>query len=222
MGWVRGGPVRIPHLLPDEPEVLIAARCPGCGAALAWVVDRDAPPAGTHIAHFLFPQPECRTTSAALAVTTACSAARSASPPGLSAPGTTWVRDGPRNALAPGAGLVAGRLDDGYQRRDPSEAQAYFRSVGLADRSGDWRCSRPARAAKPGRRGTRRPVPKAVAGSAGSAAVSVSFTTSPGARPSPSGTGGADRLPRLRRRCHRDRAMTTHPSRIQTRRRAGI
>jgi hypothetical protein len=45
----------LPHLLPVEPEVLVATRCPGCGAALAWVVDRDRPPAGEEVAHFLVP-----------------------------------------------------------------------------------------------------------------------------------------------------------------------
>ena len=43
------------HLLPDEPDVLVATRCPGCDAALAWVVGRDAPPAGDEVAHFLTP-----------------------------------------------------------------------------------------------------------------------------------------------------------------------
>ena len=45
----------LPHLLPDEPEVLVATRCPGCGRALSWVVGRDAPPEGDEVAHFLVP-----------------------------------------------------------------------------------------------------------------------------------------------------------------------
>ena len=28
----------IPHLVDAEPSVLVATTCPGCGAALAWVV----------------------------------------------------------------------------------------------------------------------------------------------------------------------------------------
>ena len=32
----------LPHLLPDEPDVLVSTRCPGCGRPLAWVVNRDA------------------------------------------------------------------------------------------------------------------------------------------------------------------------------------
>ncbi len=45
----------LPHLLFDEPDVLVATRCVGCGGALAWVVGRDAPPAGDEVAHFLIP-----------------------------------------------------------------------------------------------------------------------------------------------------------------------
>ncbi|OWY59837.1 hypothetical protein B7486_72420, partial [cyanobacterium TDX16] len=45
----------LPHLLPDEPVVLVATRCPGCGRALAWNVDREAPPEGGEVAHFLVP-----------------------------------------------------------------------------------------------------------------------------------------------------------------------
>ena len=45
----------LPHLLPDEDEVLVATTCPGCGAALSWVVGTEAPPAGDEVAHFLVP-----------------------------------------------------------------------------------------------------------------------------------------------------------------------
>ena len=45
----------IPHLVDAEPSVLVATTCPGCSAALAWVVDRNAPPAGDEVAHFLTP-----------------------------------------------------------------------------------------------------------------------------------------------------------------------
>ena len=45
----------LPHLLPDEPRVLVATTCPACDRALAWNVDRDAPPAGDEVAHFLVP-----------------------------------------------------------------------------------------------------------------------------------------------------------------------
>src|SRR4051794_21316049 len=41
----------LPHLVPGEPEVLVATTCPGCGAALAWNVGREAPPSGDELAH---------------------------------------------------------------------------------------------------------------------------------------------------------------------------
>jgi hypothetical protein len=45
----------LPQLVPDEPDVLVSTRCPGCGRALAWVVGRQAPPDGEEVAHFLVP-----------------------------------------------------------------------------------------------------------------------------------------------------------------------
>ncbi len=45
----------IPHLLPGEPDVLVATRCPACDRPLAWVVQRGAPPGGAAVAHFLVP-----------------------------------------------------------------------------------------------------------------------------------------------------------------------
>ncbi|MDZ5444731.1 organomercurial lyase [Micromonospora sp. 4G57] len=45
----------IPHLVPDEPNVLVATRCPNCEKPLAWNVNRHEPPAGPEVAHFLVP-----------------------------------------------------------------------------------------------------------------------------------------------------------------------
>ena len=45
----------IPHLLTSEPDVLVATRCPACDTAHAWVVDRNRPPDGDQVAHFLVP-----------------------------------------------------------------------------------------------------------------------------------------------------------------------
>ncbi|MFG3188079.1 alpha/beta fold hydrolase [Streptomyces omiyaensis] len=48
LGW--GGCARdsfaLPHLLGEEPGVLVATRCPACDAPHAWVVGREAPPGG--------------------------------------------------------------------------------------------------------------------------------------------------------------------------------
>ncbi|MDT0469274.1 organomercurial lyase [Streptomyces gibsoniae] len=45
----------MPHLLHEEQDVLVATRCPACDTPHAWVVGRDAPPAGQQVAHFLTP-----------------------------------------------------------------------------------------------------------------------------------------------------------------------
>jgi hypothetical protein len=122
----------LPHLLPDEPDVLIATRCPGCAAALSWVVGRAAPPSGEEVAHFLVPMARVWDD-----VLTTCANQRLFCSPAcvdawLAASGrargylmdlaTLW-------RLA--QGWYAGRLERGYTRREPAAATDYFRSVGL-------------------------------------------------------------------------------------------
>ena len=123
----------LPHLLSDEPDVLVATRCPGCDAALAWVVGRDAPPDGDEVAHFLIPAARMwddvvRTCGhQRLFCGEPCVAAwlaRTGNERGYVMDLTTLWR------LA--RGWYAGRLERGYQRREPSEAKDYFRSVGLS------------------------------------------------------------------------------------------
>jgi hypothetical protein len=122
----------IPHLVPDEPEVLVATRCPACGAPHAWVVGRDAPPHGAQVARFMVPVAQMWDD-----VVRTCShqrilcgpdcvddlVDRTGEPRGdaIDLP-TLW-------RLA--AGWYAGRLDPGYRRREPAEAAAYFRDAGL-------------------------------------------------------------------------------------------
>ncbi len=121
------------HLLPEEPDVLVATRCPGCDAALAWVVGRDAPPAGDEVAHFLTPAARMwddvvRTCGhQRLFCGEACVAAwlaRSGHERGYVMDLATLWR------LA--RGWYEGRLERGYERREPSQAREYFRSVGLS------------------------------------------------------------------------------------------
>jgi hypothetical protein len=123
----------LPHLLPDEPDVLVATRCPGCDAALAWVVGRDAPPAGDEVAHFLVPVARMwddvvhTCGNQRLFCSDQCVAAwltRTGHDRGYVMDLATLWR------LA--QGWYAGRLERGYQRRNPDEAQDYFRSVGLS------------------------------------------------------------------------------------------
>jgi hypothetical protein len=122
----------LPHLLPDEPEVLVATRCPGCGAALAWVVGRDEPPPGDQVAHFLIPvrrmwDDVVRTCgNQRLFCSEGCVGAW------LAATGNErgYVMDLPALwRLA--RHWYDGRLERGYQRREPVQAAAYFAEVGL-------------------------------------------------------------------------------------------
>ena len=122
----------LPHLLRDEPDVLVATRCPGCDRALSWVVGREAPPAGDEVAHFLVPTARIWDD-----VVHTCGHQRLfCGEPCV----TTWLdRVGEsRGYLLDLATLwrlashwYDGRLTRGYTRRDPSTAAAYFRSVGL-------------------------------------------------------------------------------------------
>jgi hypothetical protein len=122
----------LPHLLPDEPEVLVATRCPGCDAALAWVVGRDEPPAGDEVAHFLIPVVRMwddvvhTCGNQRLFCGDACVSAwleRTGHERGYVMDLATLWR------LA--RGWYEGRLDRGYRRREPAAARDYLRSVGL-------------------------------------------------------------------------------------------
>jgi hypothetical protein len=122
-----------PHLLPDEPEVLVATTCPACGAPHAWVVDTSAPPSGEQVAHFLVPTAHIwddvvhTCGHQRLFCGEQCVAdwlGRTGHPRGyvLDLP-TLW-------RLA--AHWYDGRLERGYVRREPAAAKDYFRSVGLS------------------------------------------------------------------------------------------
>lgn len=120
------------NLLPDEGDVLVATTCPGCGAALAWVVGTEAPPDGDEVAHFLVPTARLWDD-----VVHTCAHQRLFC---ADACVDRWLTDTGNDRgyvmdlstlwrLA--AGWYAGRLDRGYLRREPDEAHAYFREVGL-------------------------------------------------------------------------------------------
>jgi hypothetical protein len=123
----------LPHLLPDDPEVLVSTTCPGCATAHAWTVGRDAPPEGNQVAHFLVPVAHIWDD-----VVHTCGHQRLFCNEGCV---DRW-RDATANAkgyvmdLATlwrlARGWYAGRLDPGYTRRDPSTAATYFREVGLS------------------------------------------------------------------------------------------
>jgi hypothetical protein len=122
----------VPNLVPDEPQVLVATTCPGCESPLAWNVSRSGPPDGDEVAHFLVPMQDCW-----VDVVHTCRHQR------LFCSETcvrTWL-DATGNSRGYVMDLATlwrlahdwytGRLDSPYERRDPEEATAYFRSVGL-------------------------------------------------------------------------------------------
>ena len=122
----------IPHLLPEEPDVLVATRCPACDTPHAWVVGREEPPAGDQVAHFLTPVPRIWDD-----VVHACGhqrlfCSRECVENWLAATGNDegYVLDLP-TLWRLARGWYTGRLDRGYVRRDPSSAAEYFRQVGL-------------------------------------------------------------------------------------------
>jgi hypothetical protein len=122
----------LPHLLTDEPDVLVATRCPACDRPHALVVSSREPPAGEQVAHF--PVPVARMWDD---VVRTCAGQRLfCSPDCVDA----WAA-GPGRSRGYVMGLAtlwrfasrwyAGRLDIGYRRRDPAASAAYFREVGL-------------------------------------------------------------------------------------------
>ena len=122
----------IPHLLTEEPEVLLATRCPGCDLAGAWVVTRESPPATDWIAHFLVPVARMWDD-----VIHTCSNQRLFCSEECLA---EWLQahDYEEGYVMDAATLwrlasrwYEGRLEYGYQRRQPAEAGDYFRGVGL-------------------------------------------------------------------------------------------
>jgi hypothetical protein len=123
----------LPHLLPDEDEVLVATRCPACGRPHARSVGTAAPPGGGQVAHFLVPAARMwddvvhTCGNQRLFCSSRCVSdwlERTGSPRGYEMDLATLWR------LA--AHWYEGRLDRGYIRREPSQAADYLRSVGLS------------------------------------------------------------------------------------------
>jgi Alkylmercury lyase len=122
----------IPHLLADEPDVLVATRCPACDTAHAWVVDGAQPPQGEQVAHFLTPVHHIWDD-----VVHACANQRLFCSTDCV---DTWltrthhergyVMDVP-TLWRLAQDWYTGRMERGYTRRDPISAAAYFKQVGL-------------------------------------------------------------------------------------------
>lgn len=123
----------IPHLVPGEPEVLVATTCQACGRAHAWVVGRGAPPAGDQVAHFLVPAARMWDD-----VVFTCGNQRVFCDDACL---DAWLaREGRERGYATdlatvwrlARGWYADRLDRGYVRREPAAAHEYMRGVGLS------------------------------------------------------------------------------------------
>jgi hypothetical protein len=122
----------IPHLVAEEPSVLVATTCPTCDRPHAWTVTRDAPPAGQQVAHFLIPAARVWDD-----VVRACGNQRIFC---NEACVNAWLGSH-GHAIGSAFDLATlwrlaqhwydGRLDTPYRRREPSEAKEYFRQVGL-------------------------------------------------------------------------------------------
>lgn len=122
----------IPHLVKDEPSVLVATTCPACRRPMAWTVTRSGPPEGREVAHFLVPMSRVwddvvyACSNQRLFCSEACVQAWL---------GSTGQALGYVMNLATlwrlASGWYSGRLDSPYQRKDPQSAADYFRSVGL-------------------------------------------------------------------------------------------
>jgi len=122
----------LPHLVPGEPDVLVSTTCPNCRRPLAWNVGREKPPPGREVAHFLIPAARMWDD-----VLRTCSNQRIFCDEACV---ENWLV---REELQRGyvmelptlwrlaAGWYAGRLEPGYQRREPAAAADYFREVGM-------------------------------------------------------------------------------------------
>jgi hypothetical protein len=122
----------LPHLLPQEPDVLVSTRCLGCGAALAWVVGRDQPPAGEQVAHFLVPVAQMWRDVVHTCGNQRLFCRRACVEQWLARTGHAegYVMDVP-TLWALARHWYDGRLERGYTRREPVSAAAYFKQVGL-------------------------------------------------------------------------------------------
>lgn len=122
----------IPHLVKAEPEVLVSTRCRGCGEPHALLVNDRTPPKGGLVAHFLVPAARMWDDVVYTCGNQRLFCDESCVDGWLAETGhdkgyvldlaTLW-------RLA--AGWYEGRLEHGYQRRDPASAAGYLTRAGL-------------------------------------------------------------------------------------------
>jgi len=124
----------IPHLVPNDSEVLVATQCPGCGRPEAWLVDRTAPPESDWLAHFLVPAARMWDDVVYTCSNQRLFCSQDCIDDWLVSNGQSrgYVMD-VETLWTLASGWYAGRLDVGYQRREPSESAAFLQAVGLTD-----------------------------------------------------------------------------------------
>ena len=122
----------LPHLLEEDPTVLVATTCPGCGRPLAWVVDRTAPPDGGEVAHFLVPTAHIWDDAVHTCANQRLFCGEGCVDRWLGQSGAErgYVMD-LETLWRLASRWYEGRLSRGYTRRDPATAAQYFRDVGL-------------------------------------------------------------------------------------------
>ncbi|WP_202972976.1 organomercurial lyase [Microterricola pindariensis] len=127
----------IPHLVRGSPAVLVATTCPACATAHAWTVTNEAPPAGDQLAHFLVPTAQIWPDAAHACANQQIFCSEQCIAEWLERTGNTR---GSVLSLTTLWRLAAhwyeGRLGTPYERREPTQAADYFRSVGLS--GGFW------------------------------------------------------------------------------------
>lgn len=123
----------LPHLLPAQGPMLVVTRCPACLTPHAWDVSDKRPPEGDQVAHFLVPAAQMWDNVLHTCAHQRIFCSESCVDAWLAVDGRT---KGDVIDLATlwrlAQNWYAGRLERGYQRRDPATAAHYLRSVGLS------------------------------------------------------------------------------------------
>jgi hypothetical protein len=113
--------------------MLVSTRCPACSRPHAWDVGHGAPPPGEQVAHFLVPADRMWKDVVHTCSNQRIFCARTCVEAWLTRTGTDagYVMD-LTTLWRLAEHWYDGRLDRGYQRRDPAAAQDFMRGVGLS------------------------------------------------------------------------------------------
>lgn len=122
----------IPHLVPGLPGALVATTCQACDTPHAWTVTKQAPPAGTQVAHFLTPTDRIWPDATHACENQQIFCSESCVDDWLERTGNRRGYVMPLDTLWRLAqNWYNGRLQTPYERREPVDAAEYFENVGL-------------------------------------------------------------------------------------------